>query len=182
MSDEEGRLELTLTLHGFDTFNFDVDGEVFARKLMLFLRGIRASDKTVNGKRRHKLLLTALKKASASVSIREQVYTRGPVPSSGMGYFAAAVDAVYNKRPEARLLPFTVLKDIANLNHGAGHSFSFGEVKSNQGLLIRLDDYLGKVASSLITEIEIERVARPKRFSGIAYAYFDGVLSAVGTR
>ena len=175
---EEGKLELTLTLHGLDSFNHDVDVEVFSRKLNAFLRGIRQSDKAANGRR---LLLTDLRKASASVSVREQVSQGGPAPVSGMGYYAAAVESVFHDRPEAQLLPTPLLRDIAALNTGAGHSFAFGEFKSNRGLLVRIDGQLARSATSIIIAREIELLAvvgRP-RFKGVAFASFDGVLKMV---
>lgn len=180
MSDE-GRLELTLTLHGLDAFNRDVDVEVFSRKLNAFLRGIKQSDKAANGRRRHKLLLTDLRKASASVSVREQVSQAGPVPNSGMEYYADAIDGVFHQRPESRMLPTPLLKDIAALNSGVGHSFSFGEFKSNRGLLVRIDGKLARAANAIVTAREIALLARPNRtrFTGVAFAYFDGVLKLV---
>ena len=141
----ERRIELTLTLHGLEAYNEDVDGEVFARKLGAFLRGIKHSDITVNGgKRRHKLLLTQLSKNTATASVREQVYVGGLPPASGMEFYENALDAVYHKRREARNLPFKVLKDIVALNTGAGHTFKFGEFKSNRGNIIRIDEVHGQ--------------------------------------
>ena len=66
------RFELTLTLHGMDTFNDDVDAVVFARKLKVFLQGIRDADKAANGKPRHRLFLTELRKNTATASVRSR--------------------------------------------------------------------------------------------------------------
>lgn len=175
-------LELTLTLHGLDVYGQDVDGEVFARKLTAFLKGIRQSDKAVNGKKRHKLLLTALSKNTATASVREQVYVPGPPAGSGMAHFENAVEAVFNNRPDARRLPLQLVKEIAALNSGVGHSFAFGEVKSNTGMLIRIDDYLGRRARELVVELEADSRAPAARFKGVAFGYFDGVLKLVDLR
>lgn len=179
-------LELTLTLHGLDAFNEDVDAVVFSRKLGAFLKGIRHSDMAVNGgKIRHKLLLSELKKNTATASVREQVYVRGPPPASAMAFYSRAVDAIYNKRPEARSLPANLLQDIVSLNRGAGYSFAFGELKSNGGQLIRIDSYLGKVVDSLVAEIATANRVAPnpeRKFTGIAFGSFDGVLKAVDLR
>jgi hypothetical protein len=176
------RRELTLTLHGLDAFNEDVDGEVFAKKLTAFLNGIRLSDKAVNGRRRHKLLLTELRKGSAVASVREQVFVPGPPPGSGMSFYEEAIEAVYHKRPEAKRLPLPLLKSIDSLNRGSGHSFAFGELKSSTGIVIRIDDYLGRIARSLVSEAEAEKRARPVQYSGMAFAFFDGVLKLVDLR
>lgn len=181
----DGRLELTLTLHGMDSFNEDVDAMVFARKLKVFLQGIRDSDKAANGKPRHRLFITDLRKNTATASVREQVIVRGPPSASAMGFYSRAVDAIYNKRPEARVLPPKLIDGIVALNKGAGHSFAFGELKSTSGQLVRLDDYLGRTASALLKEIANEKKLAPepeRSFSGIAYGSFDGVLKAVDLR
>lgn len=182
----ETRLELTLTLHGLDTFQHEVDAMVFARKLAAFLRGIKHSDSAANGgKTRHKLLLTDLRKNTATASVREQMVVKGPLAASGMAYYSRAVDAIYNKRPEARALPIVLLNDIVSLNRGAGHSFAFGELKSNLGQLIRIDDYLARTVESLIIErATADQVAEiaERSFSGIAYGSYDGVLKAVDLR
>ncbi len=176
------RRELTLTLHGLEEFNDEVDADVFARKLTSFLKGIRSSDKAVNGRRRHKLLLTDLRKNTATASVREQVYLPGSVPCSGLDYFEDAVQAVRDNRPSARLLSLPVVREIAALNNGSGHSFAFGELKSTSGNIIRLDEMLGKRARSLVLEIEAEKKGRDVRFVGVAYGSFEGRLEEVDLR
>jgi hypothetical protein len=54
--------ELTLTLHGLDQHNQDVDGEVFARKFTAFMRGLGKSDAFANEGRWHKFLISDLRK------------------------------------------------------------------------------------------------------------------------
>jgi hypothetical protein len=179
------RLELTLTLHGMDSFNDDVDAVVFAQKLKVFLQGIRDADRAANGKPRHRLFLTELRKNTATASVREQVTVHGPPPASAMRFYSHAVDAIYNKRPEARHLPPRLIDNVVKLNRGAGHSFAFGELKSTAGQLVRLDSYLGNTASSLLTEIANENKVAPepeRGFTGFAYGSFDGVLKAVDLR
>ena len=181
MEGDDSEIELTLTIYGLDQHHSDVDGEVFARKLTAFLRGIRQADKLVNGKRRHKLLLTALKKASASASVREQIIQFGPVPESGMEFYAAAVDSVFQGRPEASQLPVHMLRDIGSLSTGAGHSFSSGTLKSNRGMVVDIGPRLARAAAGLMQQAETLRIAAPmrSRFSGVAFSYFDGVLKLV---
>lgn len=182
----DARLELTLTLYGLDKFNEDVDAEIFARKLTAFLKGIRHSDMAANdGKRRHKLLLTELSKNTATASVREQVVVRGMSAESGLAFYSRAVEAVYNRRPEARTVPVNLLNDIVVLNNGAGHSFAFGEFKSNHGQIIRIDDFLEKAARSVMIERAKENQGEsvPERgFTGIAYGSFDGTLLEVDSR
>ena len=176
------RLDLTLTLHGLEEHHHDVDGEVFARKLTAFLKGIRLSDKAVNGQRRHKLLLTELSKNTATASVREQIYNRGPTPSSGMRYFANAVEAVYYSRPETKDLDLGVVRQIANLNNGAGHSFAFAEFKTSRGTVIRIDDYLGRKARALTLQLDTAEEESVKLFTGIAFGSFDGTLEMIDIR
>ncbi len=182
MSEDHTRLELTLTIHGLDEYNRDVDAEVFVKKLATLLKGIRLSDKEVNGRRRHKLLLTELSQNCATASVREQVYQAGPRPHSGLAHYEAAVEAVFARKPSAANLPLPLLREIASLNQGVGRSFDFGVFKSTSGTVIRIDDYLAKAAGQIVAEVETVKFSRPNRFSGIAFGYFEGILKLVDLR
>ena len=178
---DQGRLELTLTLHGPETVDNSVDVELFSRKLTAFLKGIRQADKIVNGKRSNRLLLTEMRKASASISVREQALRIGPAPNSGMKYFADAVALVSHRDNETRSLPTSLLKTIALLNSGLGQTFSRGEFKSNQGLHIDLNADLARIAQDLVIQRAKFFLGNygQTRFEGSAFASYDGTLKMV---
>lgn len=176
------RLEITFTLHGLDEYNQDVDGEVFAKKFSAFVRGLGKADKAANGVRRHRFLLTDLKKNTATASLREQQTVKGPYPDSSIEYYGAGLEAIYSNSPRARALPAALVRDIAALNTGVGHTFAFGEVKTNRNLVIRIDDYLAKRARGVLAEIGAGERQPTALFSGIAFGSYDGVLKAVDLR
>lgn len=180
------RLELTLTIHGLDEYNQDVDGEVFARKFSAFVRGLAAADKAVNGKRMFKFLLTDLRKGTATASVREQVAARGNRLDSSLGYYVAAVEAIYDNTPRAKSLPVPLVKEVLALNKGVGHTFAFGEIKSNADFAIRVDEFLASRAEAVYEFVSAEESGAPhstgEGFAGVALASFDGVLKAVDLR
>ena len=106
MSDAD---ELTLTIHGLDVFNRDVDGELFARKFFKFMQGIAEADTAANGKRRHKFLISDLKKNTATASVREQVVTGTEQTKSSFDFFEDGLSAIYEDAPRARSLPLHIV-------------------------------------------------------------------------
>lgn len=180
------RLELTLTIHGLDEYNQDVDGEVFARKLGAFVRGLAAADKAANGKRVFKFLLTDLSKNTATASLREQVAVKGSRRGSGLSYYVAGVEAIYDNTPRAKDLPAAFVREVVALNKGVGHTFSFGEIKSNENFAIRVDEFLESRAEAILSSINHDEglLSETDRagFSGVAFVSLDGVLKAVDLR
>src|SRR4051812_7958325 len=180
------RHELTLTIHGLEEYNQDVDGEVFARKLGAFIRGLAAADKAVNGKRIFKFLLTDLNKNTATASVREQIASKGTRLGSSLEYYLAGVEAIYDNTPRARSLPAPFVKEVVSLNKGVGRTFAFGEVKSNSDFAIRVDHFLATRAEAVFGAVsvgdKVESLQAEKGFAGIALVSYDGVLKAVDLR
>ena len=184
------RLELTLTIHGLDGFNQDVDGEVFARKLAAFMRGLAAADKAANGKRRYKFLITNLSRNTATASLREQVSVKGVQPDSGFRYFVSGVESIYKNTPQARSLPESFIKQMVSLGRGVERDFAFGEIKTNANFAIRIDDFFAARAEAVLDDVsdeisvlEIEEYRRNQQgFSGVSLTSYDGVLKAVDLR
>lgn len=174
--------EITLTLHGLDHHNRDVDGEVFAKKLSQLMQGLAAADIAANGKRRFKFFVAGLKKNTATASFREQLAATGTPPSSGISNYKNALVSILEDTVEARALSKRLVEPIARLNEGAGEAFAFGEVKTASGLVIKIDEFLAKRAQAVLADIEREEKGQQTYFSGSAYTSFDGVLKAVDLR
>jgi hypothetical protein len=180
--------DLTLTLHGLDEYNQAVDGEVFAWKFAAFMRGLGRSDAAANGKRRYKFLISDLKKNTATAVVREQLAKKGASSHSGITYYLDGVSSVYGGTPQARALPRELVRDIAILPKGAGHTFSFAEVKgestssTSAPTVIRIDEFLESRAKRILREVS-ESDPKPRQFfEGTAYGSFDGLLKAVDLR
>ncbi|KPL53608.1 hypothetical protein ABB55_16455 [Prosthecomicrobium hirschii] len=176
------RSEITLTIHGLDTHNQDVDGEVFAKKFSAFLKALAAADIAANGKRRHKFMVSALAKNTATAAVRERIAVHGPVPGSSVAYCADGITAIYEDRPSARRLPKDFLKPIAALNSGVGETFAFGELKFDAGTVVRIDDFLRRRAEAILEEVERAESRQERLFKGMAFGSFDGVLKLVDLR
>lgn len=174
--------EITLTLHGLDQHNRDVDGEVFAKKLSAFMLGLAAADIAANGKRRHKFFVAGLKKNTATASFREQVASTGVPPGSGISNYQRALVLIRDDEAEARVLPKKLVEPIARLNEGVGDVFAFGEVKTAGGIVVQIDKFLAERAQAVLADIEREERGQQTFFSGSAHTSFDGILKAVDLR
>lgn len=174
--------DIILTIHGLDEFNRDVDGEVFAEKLNAFIKSLIAADIAANGKRRHKFLISALAKNTATAGIREQVAIKGGPANSGVDFYGHGLTAIYDDSPDARHLPKEFLRPIALLNRSVGDRFAFGEVKFKSGEIVRIDEFLQARAAKILEEVEQIEKGLERFFKGSAYGAFDGVLKAVDLR
>lgn len=171
------RDRLTLTLHGLDEFNQDVDGEVFARKLFKFMQGLAEADIAANGARRHRFLISDLKKNTATATVREQVTNGRERPRSGIDYYENGLLAIYNDAPAARQLPRSFVKYVVDINKDVGKTFPFGEIKREfTGTVIRIDEILEKRARRVLEDINRNTNGILSFYRGTAYGSFDGVL------
>jgi hypothetical protein len=178
--------DLTLTLHGLDEYNQAVDGEVFARKFAAFMRGLGKADAVANGERRHKFLISDLRKNTATAVVREAIAKKGPSPESGISYYVDGISSLYEGTPRAQSLPRGLINDIASLTKGAGRAFSFAEVKgepmspTEAPAIIRIDEFLENRARRILRDAIAAGAAM--YFQGTAFGSFDGVLKAVDLR
>lgn len=170
--------ELTLTIHGLDAFNGDVDGEVFAQKLWKFIRALNEADKAANGKRRYKFLITDLQKNTATASVREQLGSGGSAPAdSSFDYFEKGVQAIYADAPAARRLPHVFVRLIVDETKHVGDTFRLGEIKrKSTGTVILIDDFLRQRAERVLSDINRATSGALPYYQGVAYGSFDGTL------
>ncbi|WP_448954841.1 hypothetical protein [Labrys neptuniae] len=174
--------EASLTLHGLDGYNHEVDAEVFADKFRTFLKALAAADEIINDTRRYKYMITALVKNTATAQVREYVAVAGEPPSSSVSYYAQSMTAIQNGEPAARRLPKAFLEPVVKLNRDVGKRFAFAEVKLPAGVIIRIDDVLRDKAERLLADIRAREAGGVQWFEGMAYGAFDGVLKAVDLR
>lgn len=174
MSDAD---ELTLTIHGLDVFNRDVDGELFARKFFKFMQGIAEADTAANGKRRHKFLISDLKKNTATASVREQVVTGTEQTKSSFDFFEDGLSAIYEDAPRARSLPRAFVKYVLDINKDVGQDFAKGEIKrKSTGKVIYIDEFLEARARKVLADINRSTTGAIPFYKGVAYGAFDGEL------
>lgn len=177
---EETDGEITLTIHGLDAFNGEVDGEVFARKFSAFMKGLALADLMANGERRHQFMISALVKNTATASVAEREFKAGPPRVSSVGKYEDSIEEIRRDSAAARLLPSDFVRTVATLNKGVGSKFEFGEIKiaRGDGNVIRIDSFLAERAAKVLRDIE-RQAGSVGRFAGTAFGSFDGILKAV---
>lgn len=174
--------ETTLTIHGLEALNEAVDGEVFAEKLKAFLAALAAADIAANGVRRHRFLISALEKNTATARFREHLVSNGPPPVSSVRFYKDGLNRIQSGDPTAKDLPISFIRQVAQLNKNAGRTFAFGEVKFGQSDVIRLDDQMRYQAANLLDEVVRLQKNDQKFFKGYAATSFDGTLKSVDLR
>lgn len=173
MADRE---ELTLTLYGLDAFNRDVDGEVFARKFFKFMQGLAEADTATNGKRSLKYLISDLNKNTATAKVREQaVRVDEGVPKSGIAFYEAGVQQIYNDSVAARSLPQRFVKYVLDVANDAGNSFAKGEIKHG-ATIVPIDHLLESRARGILKDINRAKTGTLPFYVGTAHGSFDGTL------
>lgn len=177
-----GEDEATLTIHGLQAHNEAVDGEVFAEKLKAFLTALAIADSTANGTRRHKFMISALEKNTATASFKEHLAFNGPPPLSSVSFYEDGLNKIYTANPAARSLPKNFVKQVAILNRGVGKTFDFGEVKFSKSNVVRIDDHMRHQAVTLLNALDRIEKDASTYFKGSAFVSFDGVLKAVDLR
>lgn len=171
------REELTLTIHGLDIFNGDVDGEVFARKFFKFMQGLAEADKATNGSRALSYLITDLARNTATARVREQITQRDTGARSGIEFYAAGVQAIYEDAPSARQLPRQLVKYVLDVTTDVGKGFARGEIKrTGSDNVIWIDEHLRKNAKSVLADINRASSGALPFFAGTAHGSFDGTL------
>jgi len=174
---------LTLTLHGLDAFNKDVDGEVFARKLFKFMQGLAAADEAANGKRRHKFLIADLKKNTATAAVREQTVVGFEEAESSFNFYEDGLSAIYEDAARARDLPHKFVKYVLDINKDVGADFVRGEIKrQSTGKVIHIDEFLEQRARKVLDDINRRTTGALPLYRGIAHGQFDGVLQVLDSR
>ena len=169
------REELTLTIYGFDAFNGDVDGEVFARKFFKFMQGLKEADKAANGTRALRYLIADLNKNTATAKIREQNTYADTGIKSGITYYVTGLQYIYEDSTVARTLPRAFVKYILDVANEAGETFVRGEIKRND-TVIPIDAILQARARSVLADINRATSGIVPLYQGTAHGSYDGTL------
>ncbi len=164
--------------------NGAVRAEVFAKKLSDFVKGLKAADKHVNGKKAANHLITDLQYGSALATISEEVYsTKVQFESSGIEYYQQVANDIATGNPIPSDTPVAVVKSLARLGDGADKTFSHGEMQlpENDATIVRLDEFFDRQA-----EVWLDSFTKPDRgeafFEGTSFGEFDGTIKEVDLR
>lgn len=182
--------QLAFTLHPPQDVE-NLDAFVFSQKLSQLLSALAAADKAVNTKRANTYQIFKLKSSAPIIILNERtigaqsnfIYQR----NSAISAFGRCATGIVEGDVVVAQAYGDCARRIAKLSSGdAKGKFSYGEVWSQGGNVIRIDSFLCRRAKealrgeqALHAGFEIEPL---KWFRGIIEGTFDGVLKAIDLR
>jgi hypothetical protein len=175
--------ETTFVLHGLDVDNRYVRGDVFARKLIILINGLRAADRSVNGTEAFYYVVEDLsKRHSTLATLRERPRSR-KAALSGIRIYSEVARSVYNGDKGLARFPPALLRHFHNLCVGAETRFSHGEIAFANDNVIRVDDFLIRQAIAATRQFgEVPEGRHARFFSGISHGSFDGTIEEIDAR
>jgi hypothetical protein len=183
MAAEFGKIKLKL--YGLpQEKNGAVRADVFAKKLDVLIKGLRAADRHVNRYKSFNYLITNLEYSSALAVIDEVEYNlKFPAEASSVQLLQNVARDVYDGRGISKDLPRALAKAIAEIGDGTEHTFSHGEVSidGDDDNIVRIDKFFDKRADRAFEEY-LSHDKPETLFDGIAMGTFDGVLKEIDLR
>ncbi len=180
-----GGNDLRFTIYGLEHHGDEVDAVVFADKLKKLVSGLRKLDGFYNAKGQHKFMIHDLEFASATVMLREKEVGTRPVRQSPSHRFAEIGAAANTGQPVEinNAADEYALEVYKGLTKGAGKSFSYGVVSTENVQPIRLDRLLERRVDQIISAaVDAAAQAPPRFFKGTAIETYDGTMKLVDIR
>lgn len=177
------RDEAVFIMHGLDVDARSVRADVFARKLLTFIGGLREADRFANGKLTYGYIISALSSGSATATIREKQRARNRPQYSSITVYEQVASAVYNGDLAVTRFSEKLVHQVGKLSAGALKTFSHAELAFADENVIRIDDFLvrqSEAADQMITTIP-EALPDPY-YRGRAIGSFDGHLQEIDNR
>lgn len=176
--------QVRLRVHGHKHGARDVVlASVFAEKMAVLVRALRAADSAVNNRAKYDYVISRLSDGSATVEIEEQRKRRVRHSVSSVEAFDMCLTSVNDGNFDHARKFGRCAAYVPTLARGADESFSYGELWINGHTLIRVDSLLGDQGRAAITppESATEKEAR-RWFSGVTTGSFVGHLLEVDFR
>jgi len=184
-----GAGELRLRVHGHhhgEPGRDCVPASIFAHKLTILLRALRAADAAVNGTVKHDYVISDLQMGSALVELREEDVPkfRRVESRSGVGAFDDCIDAIRRGNVERARTFGKCPVYVAQLAKGAGHRFGYAELWIAYESPLRIDELLLEQTEAVIEgpkyrpQLEVSR----QWYKGIAQSTFEGEVKEVNLR
>jgi len=179
--------EVRLRVHGRQDYGSErVPASVFAQKLTVLVRGLRAADAARNGRVTHDYVISNLSLGSALVELREEEIRHSPFfpPASGVSAFDDCVGAIRDGREESIELFGKCPFYVSQLAKGSGNKFGYAELWTDRGSPVRVDEFLFEQAISLLEgpERRLRIEGREHWYKGVAQGRFEGEVKGVDLR
>lgn len=174
--------DVTLTIHGLDRDERDVEASVFAAKVREFISALSAADRHVNKSKRHRYLVIDLQHGSAELTLAERPINADAPSSPSVPTFLEAMDAAYRNNATAFHRLNGLGRSIAKLCKDAGDKYAFAEITSAYlPSPILIDPQVSRQVQRLLAETATE-VTPPTMFRGQAEDSFDGDIKEIDLR
>lgn len=176
------RDEAVFVVHGLDVDAKNVRADVFARKLLTLISGLRDADKFANGKLSYGYVITELKIGSASVAVRQRQRSRRRPLYSAIDVYEQVAGAIYNGDRSVGQYSGKLVQRVGQLSAGAMETFSHAELVFPDDNVIRIDDFLSRQADAAGVLIAEPEGHRDQFYRGRAIGSFDGELQEIDNR
>ena len=177
------RDEAIFVVHGLDVDAKSVRADVFARKLLTLIAGLREADRFANGKSTHSYMIAALSTGSASVTVRQKQRSRSRPLHSGIAVYEEVASAIYNGDRGVGRFSDKLIQRVGQLSAGALQTFSHAELAFADDNVIRVDDFLAR-QSELANQTLLAgpEGIHDQYYRGRAVGSFDGELQEIDNR
>jgi hypothetical protein len=185
--------EVRFRLHGRQEDGSErVPASVFAQKLAVLVRALRAADAAVNGRVTHDYVISNLEVGSALVEMREEpIKTAELLPSrSSVSAFEDCVEAIREGQVQRAQLFGKCPRYVSQLAKGSRNRFGYAELWLEHEEPVRVDEFL--LEQSLAVGEGDPRIFRgsantsgageQRWYRGTAHATFEGVVKGVDLR
>lgn len=168
-----------------------VSASVFAAKILVLVRALKAADKIANGGRSpHDYKVARLSSSSPTVLISERVIPQKRpalfIPWSGIPKFEDCFDAVATGQVSRAREFGECTRHLSRLAKGSRRQFGYAEVWTKTDRVYRVDSFLEEQAEATESDAApapIDAIAPERKwFSGSVYGSFDGTVRAVDLR
>jgi hypothetical protein len=165
-----------------------VPASVFAQKLTVLVRALRAADTATNGRVTWDYVISDLRVGSAVVQLQEeQIRPSELIPTqSSVTAFDDCVEAIREGNIERAKAFGKCAAQVAKLAKGSGHRFGYAELWVDQDKPYRIDEFLHEQAATVVEPAkffpgEYETV-EPRWYRGTTRGRFEGIVKGVDLR
>ncbi|PCI85483.1 MAG: hypothetical protein COB24_12895 [Hyphomicrobiales bacterium] len=180
MSDKLGKISFKVYGLAHEK-NGAVRADVFAKKLGVFLKGLKESDSYLNQTNRLNFLITKMAYGSAELVIEEETIDLQYLPPKSSIYLIKnAIDDIDKGRGFAVGLPIALARSIVDLGRNVEETFAHAEITidDDDSNVVRIDSFFFKRAEKSFANLKLENHDEVL-FEGTTMGTYYGVLRAI---
>ena len=165
-----------------------VPASVFAQKLAVLVRALRAADAAVNGRVTHDYVISDLQIGSALVELREEEIKKPDLitKQSSITAFEDCVEAIRQGTVERAQFFGKCPRYVSQLAKGSGYRFGYAELWLEKENPVRVDEFLYEQSTAVAEPFKqffpVVQEVEPRWYRGMAHGTFEGVVKGVDLR